>query len=194
MAVRQVLQATDTHGEAVLRRRSIKIKSFDQALARLVDDMVETMHAYHGLGLAAPQVGVLQRVVVIEMLPERDEDEDEGEESSRRAGQRYILCNPEITWKSDERQVGEEGCLSLAGWYAQVPRAQEVEVRYQDLQGKRRKLRAEGLLARAVQHESDHLEGTLFTDRTEDLSTLTRLTADGEEEPVPLYLVPATPR
>ena len=192
MTVRPVLQATDPRGEAVLRRRSIKVKHFDQALARLVDDMVETMHACHGLGLAAPQVGVLQRVVVIELPPEREEDQDE--DAPRRPGRRYVLCNPEITWESEERQTGEEGCLSLAGWYAEVPRAQAVEVRYQDLQGKRHKLRAEGLLARAVQHERDHLEGALFTDRAEDLSALVRLTPEGAEEPVPLHLVPVPPR
>jgi peptide deformylase len=193
MAVREVLQATESHGEAVLRRRSIKVKSFDQALARLVDDMVETMHTYNGLGLAAPQVGVLQRVIVIEMPAEREEGETPTEEAVRRPGRRYVLCNPEIGWMSDEQQIGDEGCLSLAGWYAQVPRAQTVEVRYQDLRGKRRKLHVEGLLARAVQHETDHLEGTLFTDRIEDLSTLTRLTPEGEEEPVPLQLIPPVP-
>lgn len=193
MAVRPILQATDPRGEAVLRRRSIKVKAFDQALARLADDLAETMHASHGLGLAAPQIGVLQRIVVIEMPPARAEDEEE-EDAPRRPGQRYTLVNPEITWKSDEPQVGEEGCLSLAGWYAQVPRAYAVEVRYQDLQGKRRKLRAQGLLARAVQHETDHLEGTLFTDQTPDLATLVRLTPEGAEEPVPLAMVPAVPR
>jgi peptide deformylase len=172
----------------------MQVKHFDQDLKRLVDDMVETMHAYHGLGLAAPQVGVLQRVVVIEMPPEPKEEEPQTEDAPKQPGKRYVLCNPEITWKSDEQQVGEEGCLSLVGWYAQVPRAQTVEVRYQDLKGKRHRLRAEGLLARAVQHESDHLAGTLFTDRIEDLTTLTRLTPEGEEEPVPLHQIPAAPR
>ena len=189
MAVRKVLQATDPQGEAVLRRRSNKVKVFDPALQRLADDMIETMHAHNGVGLAAPQVGVLQRIVIVELSAEKGEDED----APRRPGQRFIFCNPEITWQAEELQVGEEGCLSLAGWYAQVPRALGVEVRYQDLQGKRRKMRVEGYLARILQHELDHLEGILFTDQIEDLATLVRLTQDGEE-PVPAGLVPPSRR
>jgi peptide deformylase len=192
MAVRKVLQATDPQGEAVLRRRSNKVKTFDHALQRLADDLLETMHAHNGVGLAAVQVGVLQRVIVVELPPEREENEEEG--APRRPGQHFVLCNPEGTWLSEEEQVGEEGCLSLAGWYAEVPRAQEVEVRYQDLQGKRRKLRAEGYLARALQHEMDHLEGILFTDQIEDLSTLVRTTRAGEQEAIPLDQVPEARR
>ena len=188
MAVRKVLQATDSQGEAVLRRHSHKVKVFDQALQRLTEDMLETMHARNGIGLAAVQVGVLQRVIVAELPPEKEEGEEEG--APPRPGQRFILCNPELTWRSEEDQVGEEGCLSLTGWYAQVPRALEVEVRYQDLQGKRRKLRVAGYLARVLQHEMDHLEGILFTDQIQDLATLVRLSKEGEEEAVPLELVP----
>lgn len=185
MAVRPILQATDPHGEAILRRKSSKVKRFDQDLARLVDDMVDSMHAANGAGLAAVQIGVLQRVIVAELPPLRANGE--AEEPPPR---RFVLCNPELVQRSEERQIGEEGCLSLAGWYAQVPRAQAVEVRYQDLQGRRRKMHAEGFLARVLQHELDHLEGVLFTDQVEDLSTLVRVTADGEE-PVPLDKIPA---
>lgn len=191
MAVRKVLQATEPHGEAVLRRRSNKVKVFDQALQHLVEDMFETLHASSGVGLAAPQVGVLQRLIVVEMPPEKGEGEEE--DAPPRPGQRYTLCNPEFTWRSPEQQVGEEGCLSLAGWYAQVSRALGVEVRYQDPQGRRRKMRVEGFLARVLQHEVDHLEGILFTDKVEDLSTLVRF-KDGQEEPVPLELVPVARR
>jgi peptide deformylase len=191
MAVRKVLQATDPHGEGILRRKSNKVKVFDQALQRLVEDMFETMHASGGVGLAAPQVGALQRVIVVELPPEKDEDE--GEDAPPRPGQRFTLCNPEITWRSPELQVGEEGCLSLAGWYAQVPRALGVEVRYQDLHGRRRKMSVEGYLARILQHEVDHLEGILFTDQVEDLSTLVRF-REGEAEQVPLEQVPVARR
>lgn len=192
MTVRRILQATDPHGETVLRKRASKIKVFDADLRRLADDMLESMHAYDGVGLAAPQIGVLQRLVVVELPPVRPADAAAGE--APRPGPRYILCNPEFSWISEEVALGEEGCLSLAGWYAQVPRAQAVEVRYQDLQGRRRKLRAEGFLARVLQHEIDHLQGVLFTDQVQDLTTLVRLNKDGEEEPVPSEMVPAPPK
>jgi len=184
MAVRSVLQATEPQGEVVLRRKSNKVRAFDQALDHLVEDMVETMRGQHGVGLAAPQVGVLQRVVVAELPAE----EEEGKEP--KPGALFVLCNPEIRRGSDEEELGEEGCLSLSGWYGQVPRARAVEVRYQDRKGKRRKLRAEGYLARILQHEADHLEGVLFTDRVEDLSSLVRVTPEGEE-PVRVEEVPA---
>jgi peptide deformylase len=196
MAVRRVLQATESRGEAVLRRHASKVKVFDADLQRLADDMFESMHAFGGVGLAAPQIGMLQRLIVIELPPVRPESADEvsAEEAARpRPGPRYTLCNPEFAWRSEELEVGEEGCLSLAGWYALVPRSHAVEVRYQDLHGRRRKLHAEGYLARVLQHEVDHLEGILFTDQVEDLTTLVRLNKEGEEEPVPLEMVPATP-
>ena len=197
VAVRRVLQATESRGEAVLRRHATKIKVFDADLQRLVDDMFESMRAHSGVGLAAPQIGVLQRLIVIELPPERPKNADEISEEEAlkpRPGPRYILCNPELAWRSEEVEVGEEGCLSLAGWYALVPRALAVEVRYQDLQGRRRKLHAEGYLARVLQHEIDHLQGILFTDQVEDLSTLVRVNKDGEEEPVPLEMVPVVPK
>ncbi len=180
MAVKKVLQATEPRGRAILRRRSKRVRLFDQDLRRLVDDMLETMRANHGVGLAAPQVGVLQRVVVVELPAEKDGEEGEG-----RPPARFVLCNPAVTRHSEEQEVGEEGCLSLAGLYGDVPRFREVEVRYQDLQGRRKRLQAEGFLARVLQHELDHLEGVLFTDRVEDPTTLRLLTEEGER-PIPL--------
>ncbi len=191
MTIRKILQATDDRGESVLRRKSSKVRQFDESLERLVRDMFETLHSYRGVGLAAPQIGVLQRIVIAELpAPEPEEEEAGAGPQERPAPEQFVLCNPEITWRSEELQTGEEGCLSLLGWYAQVPRAQVVEIRYQDLQGHRRKILAEGYLARILQHECDHLEGALFSDRIEDLSTLVRVTEDGEEEPVPLTEVP----
>jgi peptide deformylase len=178
MAIRKILQATEPRGEAILRRKSKKVRVFDKDLQRLVDDMVESMREYYGVGLAAPQVGVLQRVIVVELPPEK---EDEGEDAPEKPGQLFVMCNPEITDQSEEQVRAEEGCLSLAGLYGEVPRSETVEVRYQDLRGRRRRLYAEGYLARIFQHEIDHLEGVLFTDRVEDLSTLRRLTEEGME-------------
>jgi len=188
--VRNVLQATDPRGEAILRRKSSKVRRFDEALERMVGDMVETMQASHGVGLAGPQVGALKRVIVAQLPSEKEEDEQDGPPQPRPV---LALCNPEIHWQSEERELGEEGCLSLAGWYGQVPRAHAVKVRYQDLKGRRRKIHAEGFLARILQHEVDHLQGTLFTDRVEDLTTLVRLTQEGEE-PISLEEVPAGSR
>lgn len=189
MTTRRILQATEPRSETILRRKSNKVRRFDQDLQGLVDDMVETMRASKGVGLAAPQVGVLQRVIVAELF--EGEESAEGEEAPPATPSRlYPMCNPEITWQSEEQQVGEEGCLSLANWYGEVARAQGVEVRYQDLQGRRQKVRVEGFLARILQHEIDHLDGVLFTDRVEDLSTLVRLTEEGAE-PIQVQAIPA---
>lgn len=182
MAVHRILQATDPRDEAVLRKKSSKVRRFDPALERLIADMIETMRAHRGVGLAAPQIGVLQRVIVAELPAEKPGQE----ETPRRSGTLFVLCNPEITSSSPEEQVGEEGCLSLAGWYGEVARAQAVEVRFQDRHGRRKKMRAEGYLARILQHELDHLEGILFTDRVTDLSTLVRPAEEGKEAPVPV--------
>jgi peptide deformylase len=192
MAVRKILQATERRGEAILRRKSNKVRDFGAGLESLVSDMFETMNTYRGVGLAAPQVGVLQRVIVAE-LPAPVQQDEEGQETGERPPLRLALCNPKVAWSSDDQDVGEEGCLSLEGWYAKVPRAQAVEVRYQDLQGRRRKVRAEGYLARILQHEIDHLEGVLFTDRVQDLGSLVCQTETGPE-PVPREAVPSAGR
>jgi peptide deformylase len=189
MSVKRVLQATEQRGEAVLRRKSNKVRDFGPALERLAADMIETMHAHSGVGLAAPQVGVLRRVVVAQ-LPAQEPQEEEGQEVERRSPPPMVLCNPEVSWCSEQWMDGEEGCLSLAGWYGKVSRPHEVEVRYQDLKGRRRKIRAKGYLARILQHEIDHLEGVLFTDRVEDLSSVVRQTEDGPEA-VPSEAIPS---
>jgi len=136
--------------DPVLRERVPPVEEFDDALADLAREMVETMKAADGLGLAGPQVGALLNIVVVspDMQP----------------GSERVLVNPEIT-ESNGWEVGEEGCLSFPGIYVRIGRFHRVRTRYCDLNGETRELEAEGLLARAVQHELDHLEGRLLVDR-----------------------------
>jgi len=154
MAVRPVR----VYGDPVLRQKARPIAAPDDALRALVADMRETMHAYSGVGLAANQVGELLRVLVVD-VPLDDE---------HRA--RYALVNPEIVERSGS-EVGEEGCLSIPGVWEDVTRAQRITVRALDEWGKPLSFDAEDYLARAIQHEIDHLDGVLFVDR---LSALRR--------------------
>jgi peptide deformylase len=153
MAIRPVRM----YGDPVLRQKASPIETFDEPLAQLVDDMFETMHAYRGVGLAGNQVGVPQRVLVVEVPGER-----EGESL------KLALVNPKIS-EADGQQVEEEGCLSIPGIYEDVKRALKVRVRAQDPQGRPLDFTVEGYLARIVQHEVDHLEGVLFLDRLSPL-------------------------
>lgn len=148
------------YGDPVLRQRAPEVTAFDDALRRLIADLRETMHAYQGVGLAATQVGVLQRVLVVDVPLD-----DEG--TTRAA---HALVNPVIAERSSS-QSAEEGCLSIPGIFEDVTRALTIRVRYQDDAGKPATLDAEGYLARAIQHEVDHLDGVLFVDR---LSALRR--------------------
>jgi len=132
----------------VLRRKAKPIRKVDARLRTLAADMLETMREAPGVGLAAPQVGLSERIIVVEY-------ED----------RRYALVNPEIAWRSDETEIGEEGCLSLPTLYGDVERASKVRVKGLDLDSKRVTIEAEGWLARIFQHEVDHLDGVLFTDR-----------------------------
>ena len=153
MAIRPVRM----YGDPVLRQKARPIDTFDAPLAQLVADMFETMHAYRGVGLAGNQVGVAQRVLVMEIPGEK-----EGE------SQRLALVNPELS-EAAGQQVDEEGCLSMPGIYEEVKRALQVRVRAQDPEGRPVDFTAEGYLARVVQHEVDHLDGVLFTDRLSPL-------------------------
>ena len=148
MAVRPVR----LYGDPVLRQKAAPVTEIDDTLRRLVADMRETMQAYHGVGLAANQVGVLQRVLVV------DVPTSETEIAS------YTLVNPVLSERSGA-ETGEEGCLSIPGIYEDVRRAQRVRVRAQDEHGQPIDFVAEGYLARAIQHEVDHLDGVLFLDR-----------------------------
>lgn len=163
-------------GEPVLRQKAKKIKSFGPALDALVAEMLEAMRAADGLGLAAPQISVPLRVIVIEMPAELDE---EGQESH--PGELYVYCNPEIVEASGEEE-GQEGCLSVSGYVGQVKRATSVTVKGQDTKGRKIRTKAQGLLARAFQHEIDHINGILFIDRVDSPEKLRRIRPDEEEE------------
>lgn len=170
MAIREIV----TSEQPVLRQKAKKVKRVDASTQKLIDDMLESMRAANGLGLAAPQIGVSLRVLVIEM-PKDEEDPHSGEQ--------VILINPEIV-KGAGEQFGEEGCLSIPGYVGMVRRAMKVSVKGLNRKGKEVRVNGEGLLARALQHEIDHLDGILFTDRLEKPQDLYRLTEDNERVPV----------
>lgn len=140
-----------------LKRPAAPVDKVDDALIRLMDDMLATMYEAPGIGLAAPQVDVAKRLVVIDLSEEKD--------------QPIRLINPQLTWRAAETDVAEEGCLSLPGQFAEVVRPVAVKVRYLDEHETEREIEAEGLLARCLQHEIDHLDGILFVDH---LSALKR--------------------
>ena len=148
MAKLNIITAPDPR----LKGKSRPVAKVDARIRRLMDDMLETMYAAPGIGLAAPQVGVAERVIVLDLA-------HEGE-----APQPYRLANPELVWVSDEDATYNEGCLSLPEHYADVTRPNAIKVRYLDYQGEIRELAAEGLLATCIQHEMDHLDGVLFVD------------------------------
>lgn len=153
-------------GDEVLRKEARKVKKFDKTLHKLIDDMVETMREAPGIGLAAPQVGLSERVIVVE-LPQEDDDPQ--------SGKLFEFVNPEIVFRSDEEVEGEEGCLSIPNIVGDVWRAERIVVRGQDRFGKPQTLEAHDWLARAFQHEIDHVDGVLFIDRVEGPEHLRRL-------------------
>jgi peptide deformylase len=182
MAVRRILQIEDAEDKKILKTRAHLVKTISPALRQLAADMFETMHAANGVGLAAPQIGISQRMAVIWIPPEVEERPD-GTQVEVAPEESYVLINPEIVKASAQEELGQEGCLSLPGWYGEVPRATWVTVEYTDLDGKRRRIRKAGaLLGRALQHEIDHLDGVLFTERIKDLSTLKDLRKEPQDE------------
>jgi peptide deformylase len=138
--------------DPVLRQLSKPIERVDSDLQRLADDMLETMYDAPGIGLAAIQIGVPRRMLVIDISREGEEKQPQ------------VFINPEILTSSDERSVYEEGCLSIPDYYAEVERPATVSVKYLDRNGKEQTVEADGLLATCLQHEIDHLNGVLFID------------------------------
>jgi peptide deformylase len=142
-----------------LRQKARRVTKIDDALQKLIDDMIDTMRAASGVGLAANQVGVLQRIVVIE-IPDEEEV--------------LVLINPEITRREGERLV-EEGCLSIPGYRGELTRSLKVRARALDRDGNAVRIRADGLLAQALEHETDHINGTLYIDHLESSDKLWKL-------------------
>lgn len=153
MALLRIITAPDP----ILKSKAKRVEVVDDRIRALMADMLETMYAAPGIGLAAPQVGVLERVIVL----------DTGKTEETRDP--MALVNPEITWASDQDNSYEEGCLSVPQHYSNVVRPAEIKVRYQDETGAQKEIHAQGLLATVLQHEMDHLDGVLFIDHLSSL-------------------------
>jgi len=148
MALLPILTAPDPR----LKKKAQPVAAVDETVRQVMDDMLETMYDAPGIGLAAPQVGVLKRVIVVDVANKDAEPAP------------LQLANPEIVWVSDHDSTHEEGCLSVPEHYAEVVRPAEIRVRYLDRENEIRELEADGLLATCIQHEIDHLDGILFID------------------------------
>jgi peptide deformylase len=156
MTIRRIVTPPDP----VLREKARKVRAFTSDIQTLIDDMIETMREAPGVGLAAPQVGVSQRVIVVE-YGEVDEDPDAPEQPKKL----YVVVNPEIVRHSKETVLGNEGCLSIPGYYGEVERYEWVTIKGYNRHGDAFRLKAKGWLARIFQHEVDHVDGVLFIDR-----------------------------
>jgi len=148
MALRQIL----IEPNKILREKSLPVEKIDDDLRKLMDDMLETMYAAPGIGLAAVQVGIPKRVIVLDIAPK------DGPRNP------IFFLNPELIEKSENNFTYEEGCLSVPGQFAEIERPDKCHVKYLDYQGQPKEIKAEGMLATCIQHEMDHLEGILFID------------------------------
>ena len=160
MAVRQIRVIPDE----VLRQKARKVPAIDASIQQIIDDMIVTMQEANGVGLAAPQVGVLLRVIVLQM-PEQET---------------FSIVNPDIIKSSGERMV-IEGCLSIPGYQGELKRSEKVTVKGLDREGKKIRIRATDLLAQALEHEIDHLDGILYTDRIGSDGKLYKIEAASSE-------------
>ena len=151
--------------DPILRQRAKRVRAIDAYIKKLAEDMVESMHEYNGVGIAAPQVGVSLRVIVIEVPDEPV----------------ITLINPEIVKKTGERDVSE-GCLSIPGYRGDIKRAETVLAKGQGLDGKEVRIKATDLLAQALEHEVGHIQGSLYTDLLESMDKLHKLPPEEEEE------------
>lgn len=148
MSVLEILKEPDP----ILRKKSDEVSKVDNDIRALMDNMLETMYQAPGIGLAAPQVGILKKVIVIDLAKE-----DEPKKP-------LFIVNPKIIWKSDELSSREEGCLSIPGYFAEVVRPTKCKLQYLDYDGKQKEIEAEDLLSTCIQHEVDHCDGVLFID------------------------------
>lgn len=163
MTLREIVTLPDP----ILRRKAKPITKFDKNLQNLVDDMIDTMRDAPGVGLAAPQVNISEQLIVVE-YSEHEDEEDETEESESKPPKPkklYVMINPEILKASEEKVMGVEGCLSIPNIQGEVERNEAIQVKGLNRYGKPQKLKVDGWMARIFQHEIDHLNGVLFTDR-----------------------------
>ena len=178
MALRPILVIPDSK----LRQRAAPVAEVDGEVHALVEDMFETMYKAPGIGLAAPQIGVMRRVVVLDVAKRRDEDA---------TADPMVLINPQVTWASEETAVHEEGCLSIPDFYEDVERSAVIRVDYLDRDGKPAEVEADGILAVCIQHEIDHLNGVLFIDhisrlkRSRVVKKFEKAAREGSEERAP---------
>ena len=148
MTLRQIL----IEPNKILREKSSPVEKIDSDLQRIMDDMLETMYGAPGIGLAAIQIGIAKRIIVLDI------DQKEGHKNP------IFFVNPEIIEKSENNSIYEEGCLSVPGQFAEISRPRKCHLKYLDYNGQKQEMRAEGMLATCIQHEIDHLEGILFID------------------------------
>ena len=153
MTIKQIQLVPDP----ILRKTALPVEKITDSIKQLLDDMAETMYDAPGIGLAAPQIGELKRLIVMDCS--RDEETNE----------LWQMINPTIIQSSEESSTLEEGCLSIPGYNSEVSRPNWVELKYKDINGKEQQIKAEGLLAACVQHEIDHLNGILFIDHISKL-------------------------
>jgi len=156
----------------LLRRKSRRVRRVRPGLQQLIDDMVETMQAANGIGLASIQIGVPERVIVVQLPKDEENPQD---------NTRYTIINPKLARKSRQMEDGIEGCLSIPGWVGQVSRHHAVTVKGLNPRGRPVRIKAEGLLARVLQHEIDHCDGILFIDHIKDSEKIWPA-PEGEEE------------
>lgn len=153
-----------TYGNPVLRTKAAEVSDVTDDIRELASEMLETMYAERGVGLAAEQVGRTERMFVVDIPPESDVD-DNGERENPDISMPIAFINPKVIGHTEDVQIGPEGCLSFPDIFANVERWYEVDAEYMDLEGEIQTLHAKGLLARAIQHELDHLDGILLVDR-----------------------------
>ena len=187
MALRQIR----TEEDPILRKISKQVKEITPRTAELIDDMCESLESFNGVGLAAVQVGVLKRICIINIDPEDllpDPDSKDGEPTATEGyaihtdGKDMVVINPEVIIEGDETQTGSEGCLSFPGKWGVVTRPMRVTLKAYDRELKPFELKAEGLLARAICHETDHMDGHLYVDKVEGpVHTSDENDEDGEE-------------
>jgi peptide deformylase len=175
MALREIVYLPNP----ILRKKAKPITKFDKDLQTLIDDMFETMREAPGVGLAAPQINLPMQLAVIEYA-EGEDDEERPEDAPPPEKKMYVIINPEITKVSEEKVLGIEGCLSIPGLIGEVERHEAIQVKALNRHGNPVKLKLDGWLARIFQHEIDHLNGVLFTDKA------TQVWKPKDDEEVPL--------